>query len=134
MLNSEQVEYLIIGGYAVGHDGFVRATADMDVWISTSPANTERLSTALIKFGFGPCQVPAAMLREKEKVFRMGLPPTRLEILTTISGVDFEACHARRTNTHWDEVPVSIIGLADLKANKQASGRPKDLGDLAGLE
>lgn len=134
LLNSEKIEYLVIGGYAVGHYGYVRATADMDVWISTSPVNTERLSRALIQFGFSPGHVPASMLQEEGKVFRMGFPPTRLEILTTISGVEFSECFARRAIAKWDDLDVNIINLDDLKANKRASGRPKDISDLAGLD
>lgn len=125
LLNSEKVEYLVIGGYAVGHHGFVRATADMDVWISTSPEDTERLSRVLIQFGFSAGHVPARMLQEKGKVFRMGLPPTRLEILTSISGVEFADCFARCVVAQWEEVPVNIISLADLRINKKASGRPR---------
>lgn len=74
------------------------------------------------------------MLQQRDKVFRMGLPPTRLEILTSISGVDFADCFTRRAVAQWEDVLVNIISLNDLRTNKRASGRPKDLGDLSELQ
>ena len=133
MLNSHRVEYLLIGGYAVGYHGYPRPTGDMDVWIAVSSQNAARVAQALVEFGFRAEDVPAALFAEPGRIVRMGIPPMRLEIVTTISGVEFAACYARRASMVIDGVTLDIIGLDDLKANKKASGRHKDLDDLEQL-
>ena len=133
LLNSHQVEYLLIGGYAVGYYGYPRATVDMDVWIATHPQNAEKLVAVLRAFGFAVPELSADLFLQKNKVVRMGVPPVRIEILTTISGVDFEACYAEREVDVVDGVEVHFLGLEHLKANKKASGRHKDLSDLEHL-
>ena len=133
LLNSHRVEYLLVGGYAVGYHGYPRPTGDMDVWIAVSSPNAARVVGALVEFGFRAEDVPAALFTEPGKIVRMGVPPMRLEIVTSISGVDFAACYARRTSAVVDGVVVNVIGLDDLKTNKKASGRHKDLNDLEQL-
>ncbi len=133
LLNESGVEYLRIGGYAVGDHGHPRATGDMDVWVAMHPTNADRLVKALIAFGFSPSTVSADVFLRERAIVRMGVPPMRIELLTTISGVEFEQCYARRIAAALDDVEVSIISLADLKANKQAAGRLKDLSDLENL-
>jgi hypothetical protein len=105
----------------------------MDIWVAVNAENAALVVQALVDFGFRPEDVPLALFTEPGKIVRMGIPPMRLEIVTTISGVDFAACYARRTTAVIDGVPVNIIGLDDLKANKRASGRHKDLNDLEQL-
>ena len=94
LLNSNQVEYLVIGGYAINYYGFPRATGDLDIWIAIHPKNAQRLAKALRDFGFPQANTEAFL--EPRKVIRMGVPPIRLELLTTISGVEFEDCYPRR--------------------------------------
>ncbi|MBI4679374.1 MAG: hypothetical protein HY748_17500 [Elusimicrobia bacterium] len=130
LLDSHRVEYLLIGGYAVAYHGYPRPTGDMDIWIAANPENAARVARTLVEFGFRPEDVPAAVFMERGRIARMGVPPMRLEIVTAISGVDFGACYAKRVSAVIDDVPVSIIALDDLKANKKASGRHKDLADL----
>ncbi len=130
LLESHGAEYLLIGGYAVGYYGYVRATADMDVWISSEPENADRVVAALREFGFEMPDLNRELFTKEGNVVRMGVPPFRLEILTSISGVDFASCYEARVNGTIDGLPVSIIRLDDLKANKKASGRLKDLADL----
>lgn len=132
LLNSHEVEYLLIGGYAVNYYGYARATIDMDVWIRISPENAPKLTEAIQKFGFS--QVRDQLFLEPGKVIRMGVPPLRIEIQTSVSGIDFAECWRNRTAAEIDGVPVNLIGLADLKANKKACGRYKDLADLEQLE
>lgn len=131
-LNSEKVEYLVIGGHAVGHYGYVRTTGDLDVWISISPENAKRVAAALQAFGFGAFD-PKTFL-QSPKIFRMGVQPVRIELLTGIAGVDFAEAYSRREATVIDGVPVAVIGFEDLKTNKKASGRLKDLADIDELE
>lgn len=133
LLNENDVRYLLIGGYAVGYHGYVRATADMDIWIPRDQANSERLVQALVDFGFADPMLTPALFLVKDKILRMGIPPMRLEISTSIDGVEFDACYADRIVATWDDVEVSIISLAMLKVNKLASGRLQDLSDLEHL-
>ncbi|MGA2183863.1 MAG: hypothetical protein ABSH47_12605 [Bryobacteraceae bacterium] len=132
MLNSNSVEYLLIGGYAVNYYGFPRATADLDIWIAIGQQNAQRVAQVLREFGFA--QAEAAAFLEPRKIIRMGVPPVRLEILTSISGVEFAECYSRRLAVELDGVPVNLIHLDDLKRNKQASGRLKDRLDLEQLQ
>jgi hypothetical protein len=130
LLNSKQVEYLLIGGYAVGYHGYSRATADMDIWIAIHPRNAEKMVGVIREFGFAVDGLSAELFLKENNVIRMGVPPFRIEVLTTISGVSFEECYRERTADTLDEVEVSLISLKHLKANKKASGRLKDLTDL----
>ena len=130
LLASNSVEYLLIGGYAVGYYGYPRPTGDLDVWIAISPENARRVVDALGEFGF---TASAEQFLVENSVVRMGVPPFRLEILTTIDGVDFSECYAARNTVVIDEVEVSLINLHDLRLNKKASGRLKDLSDLENL-
>jgi hypothetical protein len=134
LLSSKGVEYLLVGGYAVSYYGYPRATADMDVWIALSPENAGRVVEALHEFGFSPGSVSTDLFLAENQVIRLGVPPLRLEILTTISGVTFAECYPERTAAIFEGIEVSLISLHHLKRNKAASGRPKDLDDLQHLE
>ncbi|MBS3933052.1 MAG: nucleotidyltransferase [Truepera sp.] len=133
LLNSKGVEYLLIGGYAVGYHGYPRATGDMDIWIAMTRSNAERVVAVLQEFGFNMPEVSVELFLEENRAIRMGVPPVRIEVITTISGVDFNECYAKRLRDIIDGVEVNIIDLADLKANKRASGRAKDIDDLENL-
>jgi hypothetical protein len=134
LLDANRVEYLLVGGYAVGYHGYPRATVDLDIWVAISPDNAHRLLVTLEQFGFGR-DVGASMelLTQPGNVIRMGLSPLRIEIQTIISGVSFTECYARRVVADLDGTPVSIISVGDLKINKRAAGRLKDLNDLENL-
>jgi hypothetical protein len=121
---------LLIGGYAVAYYGYPRATADMDVWVAIAPANAQRAVQAIRQFGFNVPELSPELFLLPEKVIRMGVPPVRIEVLTTISGVSFDECFRQRTITEIDGIPVNLISLEHLKINKRASGRLKDLADL----
>ena len=130
LLNSSNVEYLIVGGYAVGYHGYPRPTGDLDIWISNTPANAERVHRALEEFGFN---CPLAVLLQDNQVVRMGISPFRLEVLTTIDGVKFSECYRERVRGLIDGVEVTLISLPRLLQNKKASGRSKDITDLENL-
>ncbi len=132
-LKDHGVEYLLVGGYAVGYHGYPRATADIDIWINISSSNAKRMVDALVEFGFGVEDLNAELFLEKQRVVRMGHPPLRIEILMEISGVNFSTCYKKRVEDSLEGVTVSIIGLECLKKNKKASGRLKDLNDLEQL-
>ena len=133
LLNEGEVKYLLIGGYAVGYHGYPRATNDMDIWIAIHPENAQRVITALREFGFDlPGLIPDLFL-QKNRIVRMGNPPMRLEITTSISEVEFDECYPSRVVDVLDGVEVNIIDLDHLKLNKKAAGRLKDLADLENL-
>jgi predicted nucleotidyltransferase len=133
LLNDRCVEYLLIGGYAVSYHGYPRATADMDIWIAVNPQNAEKITGLLRDFGFNLPQVTSDLFLKEQQLIRMGLPPVRIEIATSISGVLFSECWAERIVDVLDEVEVNIISLRHLKLNKKAAGRHKDLDDLENL-
>jgi len=133
LLNSHGVEYLVVGGYAVGFHGYPRATADLDIWVPIDRGNADKLTRALREFGFGMPELSPELFLEPERVVRMGVPPMRIEILTSISGVEFRDCYARKESTLVDDLQIPFLALEDLKANKRAAGRHQDLSDLEHL-
>jgi hypothetical protein len=133
LLRAHGVEYLLIGGWAVGYHGYPRATDDLDVWIAIAPANAARVVDVLKEFGFDVPELSADLFLQEDRIVRMGVEPVRIEISTTISGVSFHECYRERLETTLDGEPVSLINLSDLKINKSASGRAKDLADLDNL-
>jgi predicted nucleotidyltransferase len=133
LLNSHGVEYLLVGGYAVGYHGYPRATGDMDVRIAISESNAQKAAMVLRDFGMPREKVSEELFLEKDKVIRMGVPPVRIKVITGASGVGFAKCYSRREVIEIDGIPVNFISLEDLKVNKRACGRHKDLEDLEHL-
>ncbi len=133
LLRAHGVEYLLIGGWAVGYHGYPRATYDLDVWIAISPANAARVMKALADFGFDVPELSSDLFLKNDSIVRMGSEPVRIEVMTSISGVEFDVCYRGRLETTINDVPVSLINLRDLKTNKEASGRLKDLADVEQL-
>ncbi len=127
------VRFLVIGGYAVIHHSRPRYTGDLDIWIDDSVHNAELVVEVLHKFGFPPGTVSAETILEPKSIIRMGFEPMRLELFTQIPGVDFNGCHDRREMVKIGSLMIPFISLQDLKTNKLASGRPKDLQDLEEL-
>jgi hypothetical protein len=124
---------MVIGGYAVIHHSRPRYTGDLDLWIDASPENAERVVTVLQEFGFPPEAVSTGMITDGKKIIRMGFEPMRLELFTSIPGIEFSGCYERRDRVKVGRMMVPFISLQDLKINKRASGRPKDLQDLEEL-
>jgi len=133
LLNSNNVEYLLIGGYAVGIHGYIRTTNDLDIWVGVSPENAARIERVLREFGFAIAALTSDLFLAPNNVVRLGVPPIRIEVLTSISGVQFETCYAEKEMVQIEEMLVPVISLARLRENKAASGRAKDLADLENL-
>lgn len=133
-LNDSRVRYLVIGGYAVAAHGHPRYTKDLDIWIEMTPANAEAMVRALYQFGFSSLGLQPSDFLTPDQIIQLGYPPSRIDLITTPPGVDFETCYASRVTVEIDGVPVSFIGLDDLKRSKKASGRLQDLADLENLE
>ncbi len=132
LLRAERVEYLLVGGWAVIYHGYPRATDDFDVWIAVNSENANRIVRTLRKFGFD-VSPPADLFLQEDKVVRLGSGTNLIEIMTSVSGVRFEDCYRDRLETSLDNEPVNLISLKDLRANKLAAGRLKDLADLEEL-
>ncbi len=105
----------------------------MDIWVAVNQANADRIVAALKKFGFNPSELSPELFLKEWQIIRLGIPPVRIEIATTISGVHFNKCYAQRVVDVLDGVKVNLISLKHLKANKKASGRHQDLADLENL-
>ena len=131
-LKDHEVRFLLIGGYAVNAYGYVRNTVDIDVWVASDSENRRRVVRAVREFGFASTEYD--VLDAERAMLRMGTPPLRIEVMKVIDGVEFEDCWSRRVQLVLGDVEVPVISLLDLKANKRASGRPKDLVDLSELE
>jgi hypothetical protein len=133
LLNAHNVEYLLIGGFAVALYGYPRATAAMDVWIARRHSNAVNLVACLKEFGFDTPDLTPELFEDPTRIIRMGIAPLRIEIMTDIDGVDFDDCINRAQNHIVGASPISVISLDDLKSNKRASRRSKDLDDLENL-
>ena len=134
LLNSNEVEYLVVGGYALAAYGHPRYTGDLDFWIGTDGLNADRVLAVLSKFGFGSLGVRKEDLTSANQVIQMGFPPERIDLLTSIDGVSFAECYERRMVVEVDGLPLVFIALEDFKINKKAVGRYKDLADLEALQ
>ena len=133
LLNSHKVEYILVGGHAVAFHGYPRFTGDMDFLIRTTPPNVQRVLNVLTAFGFGGLGIAEHDLLEPGHIVQLGHPPNRIDILTSISGVDFDSAWQARVQTTIGDQPVPLIGWTELVQNKRAAGRQKDLVDLEKL-
>lgn len=133
LLNSHSVEYLIVGGHAVAFHGHPRFTGDIDFLIRGTPENAQRVLGVLKSFGFGELKISKEDLLEPERIVQLGHPPNRIDLLTSISGVNFDSAWESRVRTAMDDQPVNLIGWDDLLRNKRAAGRQKDLADIEKL-
>jgi len=127
------VEYLVVGGYAVAHHGLPRATKDLDLFIGGA-ANLGRVASALERFGLPRSFADRALGLGESEVLWFGKPPLRVDLLRSISGVDFEGALARSTPAVLDGQTTRVIALPDLITNKRAAGRPQDIADAVRLE
>ena len=133
-LKDANVDFLVVGAYAVAAHGYPRATGDLDIWIRADDGTAPRVMCALAAFGAPLTELTVADFSAPSIVFQIGVPPGRIDILTTVSGVDFDCEWKYRLQIKLDDIAFEVIGRADLIANKRASGRPKDFADLAALE
>jgi predicted nucleotidyltransferase len=128
-----KVKFLVIGGYAVVHYSRPRYTGDLDIWVESSYENAEKVVAVLLDFGFTTNDVTTEMITDEKEIIRMGFEPFRLELFTKIPGVTFTHCYPNLTSVNINGNQIPFIGLEDLKTNKAACGRNKDLQDLKEL-
>jgi hypothetical protein len=129
-LNSHGVEYVLVGGHAVAYHGRPRFTDDLDILVRRSPENARRMNAALNAFGFGSLGLRDKDFLEANQIVQLGHPPQRIDIATSISGVEDEELWSHRVQGNWEGSPVWWIDRVSLVKNKRAVGRPKDLADL----
>lgn len=134
LLNSHKIEYVVIGGHAVAFHGYPRYTGDIDFFICPTLENGQRLIEALTEFGFGNIGIKAENFTEPNKIIQLGRPPNRIDLITSISGPDFDEVWDSRIKSDLDGLPVHFIGAQCLIKNKQASHRGKDLVDVEKLK
>ena len=134
LLNKNEVEYLIVGGYAVGIHGYPRYTGDLDIWINATRQNARKMVAVLTEFGFDSFGLTEEDFTKLGNVIQMGYPPFRIDILTTIDGVRFGDCYKNKIVVLHDEITLDVIGIEDLRRNKKVSGRLKDIDDLGNLK
>ena len=133
LLNSRRVEYIIVGGHAVAFHGHPRFTGDIDFLVRSSRENSDRLLGVLKEFGFSEMSLSPDDFTRDNTVVQLGYPPNRIDLLTSISGVDFEEAWSGRVSGELDGLPVFFLGWDALLKNKRASGRDKDLVDVSKL-
>ena len=134
LLNANGVRYLLIGGFAVGYYGYPRTTNDIDIFVSSDETNAQRLVKTLTEFAFPTDTLSPELFTKPNSLVEIGVAPVMIEILNFASGLEFEKAYGSRTVSMIEGIEVSMIGLEDLKVNKKASGRYKDLDDLEHLE
>ena len=133
LLNKHQVEYLVVGGYAVAMYGYPRYTGDIDFWVRPTKDNAKKIVNALNDFGFGGYDISENDFTEIDNVIQLGYPPNRIDLITGVTGLNFEECFLNRKNIEIEGVKVDFISLFHLRLNKSATGRDKDKNDLNNL-
>ena len=130
---AHEVEFLIVGGYALAAHGHPRYTKDLDVWVWIRAENAQRIITAIEEFGFGELGLTAADFQEPDVMVQLGREPQRIDILTFASGLHFADAYKNRVNITIGNVQVPFISVDDLRRNKLATGRTRDIADAADL-
>ena len=133
LLEKNRVEYLVIGGYAVGFWGHIRFTGDMDIWLRPSEENAVKILNVIQEFGFGSLNLQKEDFTTVGNVIQLGYPPLRIDLLNDIDGVTFDDCYKNKVIENFDGFIYQFISYEDLIKNKKSSGRNKDLADLDNL-
>ena len=133
-LNDNHVRYLVVGGYAVAFHGHPRFTKDIDIWVEMSSENSHALILAIEQFGMGSLGLKEEDFLLPDQIIQIGYPPDRIDILVSMTGVEFSDCYLKRIETILNGVKINFIDLEHLKENKKATGRHQDLADLEKLE
>jgi len=134
LLNKNKVRYLVAGGYAVNFYGYIRNTGDIDIWIDNSDENAELVIKTLLEFGFTFSNLEKEDFIQPGGFIQLGYPPYRVDIITSVDGLTFSEAYENKKVETVDEIKINWISLEDLKKNKKASGRYKDLDDLEKLK
>jgi predicted nucleotidyltransferase len=131
--NAHEVEYLVVGGFALAFHGAPRFTGDLDLFVRPDPANARKVLTALAAFGFGDLGLTQDDFIRDDSVVQLGVSPVRIDLLTSLTGVTWDDASRGRSPGELGGVAVAYIGIEDFVANKRSTGRLKDLADLEAL-
>jgi len=134
LLNKNSVKYLVVGGYALAFHGFPRYTKDIDFWVWVNEENAKNLVKTLKEFGFSSLDIKKDDFLSPGYVVQLGHPPGRIDLLTSVTGLDFEECYESRVHIEIQGSEIDFIDLENFKKNKKAVGRHQDLADLENLE
>lgn len=134
LLIKNKVEYLIVGGYAVGIHGHPRYTGDLDIWLNPTSKNAEKILKSVNEFGFSSFKLSTEDFIKAGNVIQLGYPPLRIDLLTEIDGVTFDECFKNRKEVLIEALNVNFIGYSELLKNKKQSGRPRDIDDIDNLK
>ena len=134
LFNAHKVEYVVVGGYALAFHGAPRYTGDIDVLVRATEDNARRVLTALSNFGFSELDLGVDDFSQPDRVLQLGVPPVRIDILTSLTGITWLEAANDPLDLDYDGVPVQVIGREALLANKRATGRARDLADIEALE
>ena len=133
LLNKHAVEYIIVGGYALAFHGAPRFTGDIDIFVRPHSQNAARILDALREFGFDSVELTEEDFCTPQKVVQLGVPPVRVDLITSLTGISWEKAEAAKSPGNYGDVPVFFIGRKEFIANKRAIGRKKDLADIEAL-
>lgn len=133
LFNSYKVDYIIVGAYALAYHGVPRATGDLDIYVRADKQNAQRILDALKEFGFGSMNLNIDDFAQPDQIIQLGVPPVRIDLITSLTGVSWEEAIRGAENGFYGEVPVKYLGKEQLIVNKRTLGRKKDLADLESL-
>lgn len=133
-LKTEEVEFIVVGAYALATHGFPRATGDIDIWVRNSPVNARKTFQALLKFGAPLTDLSEADLTSPDVVLQIGVEPCRIDLMTGIDGVEFDHAWMNKVGVLIEDLEIYVLSKADLLTNKLAAGREQDQGDIAWLK
>ena len=134
LLRSEGVDFLVVGAAALAAHGRPRYTGDIDLWIRCDTETSQRMERVLERFGFGSTGLRASDFAEPNKVIQLGVAPNRVDILTGLTGLEFEAAWNKRIDLPLDDETLPFLDKDSLRDNKKATGRPQDIADLEALQ
>ncbi|MDQ7781210.1 MAG: hypothetical protein RDV41_16065 [Planctomycetota bacterium] len=133
LFNKHNVEYMIVGGYALAFHGAPRYTGDLDIYIRPDSLNARRIMAAMEEFGFGSVGLTSADFEKPDNIIQLGVPPVRVDIITSLTGVSWESASEKRVTGQYSDVKVYYIAREQFIRNKQSMGRQKDLADIEAL-
>lgn len=133
-LKEEEVEFIVVGAFALAAHGLPRATGDIDIWIRNSKANAEKVIRSLVKFGAPVSALTIEDLTSSDMIIQIGVEPCRIDLITGVDGLEFDEAWKNRLHISVDNIGFYILSMQDLLKNKVAAGREKDFGDIAWLK
>jgi predicted nucleotidyltransferase len=133
LLNQHEVDYMIVGGYALAFHGKPRHTGDLDIWIAISDINANKMTEVIHDFGMASLRLQKSDFLQAGLITQIGYPPLRIDILNEIDGIGFEEAYQNKAIIDIDGLNINYIGLDDLIKNKISSGRHQDISDVVAL-